>query len=129
MENLGSGESSMLRMTPGCKVYLALGPTDLRNHIDGLALMVEKKFRLDPFENAFFVFCNRKRDKLKILYWDKNGFWLFYRRLEQGTFRWPMKDSARQTIAVTEQQLSWLLDGLSLSVPGAHVEISARKLI
>lgn len=118
----------MLRLTPGCKVYLALGQTDLRNNIDGLALMVEKQFRLDPFENALFVFCNRKKDKLKILFWDKNGFWLYYRRLEKGRFQWPEKDAAQKTLAIKEQQLSWILDGLSMSEPGAHPEVTARKL-
>ena len=63
-------------MTPSCPVYLAVGVTDLRNNIDGLAIMVEKFFKLDPFSQSLFVFCNRKRNKIKILFWDKNGFWL-----------------------------------------------------
>ena len=64
-------------ISPRSRVYLAAGATDLRNNIDGLALMVEKKFRLDVFSDSLFVFCNRKRNKIKILYWDKNGFWLY----------------------------------------------------
>ena len=68
----------MLRMTPSCPVYLALGPTDLRNNIDGLLLKIKFQFELDPFNNALFVFCNRSRNKLKILFCDKNGFWLYY---------------------------------------------------
>lgn len=119
----------MLRLTPAARVYLALGPTDLRNNIDGLALMVEKQFRLDPFSSSLFVFCNRKRNKLKILFWDKNGFWLYYRRLEEGTFDWPQKEPGKKTAAVTEQQLSWLLDGLTLYEKGAHKEVLKRKLI
>ena len=119
----------MLRLTPGCDVYLALGPTDLRNNIDGLALMIERKFKLDPFSKSMFVFCNKKKDKIKILFWDKNGFWLYYRRLERGTFKWPQKEKSSLTLSVTEQQLSWLMDGLSLKEPSAHKEISARKLI
>ena len=63
----------MLRLTPSFKVYIALGPTDLRNNIDGLSLMVERQFNLDPFYNSLFVFCNRKKDKIKILFWDKCG--------------------------------------------------------
>ena len=78
----------MLRITPAPSVYIAVGVTDLRNNIDGLALIVKRNFKLDPFSTSFFVFCNRKRDKLKILFWDKNGFWLYYRRLEEGTFCW-----------------------------------------
>ena len=116
-------------MTPSCPVYLAVGATDLRNNIDGLALMVQMKFKLDPFEPALFVFCNRSRNKLKILFWDKNGFWLYYRRLEKGTFNWPLKDSNKKTITVTEQQLSWILDGLTLDEKGAIPEVTARKII
>lgn len=119
----------MLRLTPSCKVYLALGATDLRNNIDGLALMVERQFHLDAFSDSMFVFCNRKRDKLKILFWDKNGFWLYYRRLESGTFDWPKPEPGKRTVAVTEQQLSWLLDGLSLDERNAHKEVQKRKLI
>ncbi len=119
----------MLRMTPQSQVYLALGPTDLRNNIDGLALMVQDKFKLDPFSNSMFVFCNRKRDKIKILLWDKNGFWLYYRRLEEGTFNWPRKEEFNRTLGVTQQQLSWLLDGLSLDEPTAHKEVLKRKMI
>lgn len=119
----------MLRLTPSCNVYLALGPTDLRNNIDGLSLIVERKFKIDPFSNSLFVFCNRKRDKMKILFWDKNGFWLYYRRLEKGVFNWPSKTDANKTLAVSEQQLSWILDGLSLVEPAAHPEVTARKLI
>lgn len=119
----------MLRLTPSCNVYLALGPTDLRNNIDGLSLIVERKFKIDPFSKSLFVFCNRKRDKLKILFWDKNGFWLYYRRLEKGVFKWPSKTDVNKTLAVSEQQLSWILDGLSLVEPAAHPEVTARKLI
>jgi len=116
-------------MTPAPQVYLACGVTDLRNNIDGLALMVEKKFRLDPFSTSLFVFCNRTRDKIKILYWDKNGFWLYYRRLEGGTFKWPEKKDYGQTVCVTEQQLSWILDGLTMHEKAAHKEVQKRKLI
>ena len=120
----------MLRMTPAPSVYIALGVTDLRNNIDGLALMVEKRFKLDPFSASLFVFCNRKRDKLKILFWDRNGFWLYYRRLEEGTFQWPdKKGHNKAAIPITEQQLSWILDGLSLQETKAHKEVLKRNVI
>lgn len=119
----------MLRFTPSSKVYIALGPTDLRNNIDGLSLMIEKQFKLDPFDNSLFVFCNRKKDKIKILFWDKCGFWLYYRRLEEGTFKWPDKESRDKTLAITEQQLSWILDGLMLYETAAHKEVLKRKMI
>ena len=73
----------------GNQVYLASGSTDLRKSIDGLAVLVKEAFNLDLFSQCLFVFCNRKRDKLKILQWQHNGFWLYYRRLERGKFKWP----------------------------------------
>ena len=71
------------------RVYLACGKTDLRKSIDGLAAIVQEGFELDPFSCCLFVFCNRNRDKIKILHWDHNGFWLYYKRLEHGRFQWP----------------------------------------
>lgn len=119
----------MLKEVPKRRVYLAAGVTDLRNNIDGLALIVEKQFRLDVFSESLFVFCNRKRNKIKILYWDNNGFWLYYKRLEEGTFRWPAKEDGRCSIEVTRRQLDWLLDGLNIIEPKAHKEVKKRKLI
>src|SRR5678815_969558 len=106
-------------------VHLACGPTDLRKSIDGLAALVTHSFDLDLFSNSLFVFCNKDRDKLKILYWDHNGFWLYYRRLERGTFRWP-KRAGGQTHCVSRRELQWLLDGLALEQKRAHQPVSAR---
>ncbi|GIP35471.1 IS66 family insertion sequence element accessory protein TnpB [Paenibacillus sp. J2TS4] len=72
----------MLTLPDSLRVYLACGPTDLRKSIDGLAALVQEGFKLDPFSPSLFVFCNRECNKLKILYWEHNGFWLFYRQLE-----------------------------------------------
>ena len=115
----------MLNLTEGASVYLACGSTDLRKSIDGLAAIVSQVFALDLFSHSLFVFCNKDRDKLKILYWDHNGFWLYYRRLERGRFRWP-DHSSEQTQTVSRRQLQWLLDGLSLEQAKAHPPVSAR---
>ncbi|AGA57662.1 transposase [Thermobacillus composti KWC4] len=117
----------MLTLAGVQRVYLALGPTDLRKSIDSLAALVQESFGLDPFSPCLFVFCNRERNKLKILYWEHNGFWLFYRRLERGTFKWPSGHEA--TVTVTSRQLRWLLDGLELSQRQAHPKVMAETVI
>lgn len=106
------------------RVYLACGATDLRKSIDGLAALVQQAFALDPFAPALFVFCNRPRDKVKILHWAGDGFWLYYKRLERGTFRWPPATDLVAR-AITRRQLRWLLDGLSLEQQHAHPAVTA----
>jgi transposase len=110
------------------KVYLALGPTDLRKSINGLSLIVQESFNLDPFSRNLFVFCNRKQDKIKILEWDNNGFWLHYKRLEKSRFRWPDGNSG-STITIDERQFRWLLDGLSIKQKDAHPAVNERIII
>jgi len=100
----------------------------MRKSIDGLAVLVREGFDLDPFSPSLFVFCNRQRDRLKILYWEHNGFWLFYRRLERGRFQWPM-DASVAPLHITRRELRWLLDGLSLEQQEAHPEVVARTVI
>ncbi len=117
----------MLTLSPAHPVYLAAGSTDLRKSIDGLAALVQEGFGLDPFSPGLFVFCNRQRDKLKILHWDFNGFWLFYRRLERGTFRWPT--GKEEVMAVSSRELRWLLDGLSLDQRQAHSKVIVETIL
>lgn len=82
----------MISLGHHTKVYLAAGPTDMRRAIDGLAALVEDVLEQDPLSSHQFVFCNRRRDKLKLLFWQHNGFWLWYRRLESQRFWWPDAD-------------------------------------
>ena len=110
------------------RVYLATGSTDLRKSIDGLAVLVKEGFELDPFSSCLFVFCNRKRDKLKILHWEYSGFWLYYKRLERGKFRWP-QDPGSSPLKISYRQLRWLLDGLPINQLNAHSEVTARTII
>lgn len=117
----------MLNLPPASQVYLTCGTTDLRKSIDGLAALVQEQFQLNPFSASLFVFCNRRRDKLKILQWDHAGFWLFYRRLERGTFQWPGAGSAVQT--VSPKELRWMLDGLSLTQHQAHRVVNAQTVL
>ncbi len=115
----------MLDLSEATTVYLACGATDMRKSINGLTTLVHHSFKADLFSQSLFVFCNRKQDKLKILTWDHNGFWLYYRRLERGQFRWP-KHPSSPTITITRRELGWLLDGLSLEQPDVHLPVTAR---
>ena len=116
----------MLSHTGFEKVYLACGATDMRKSIDGLAALVQEGFALDPFSPSLFVFCNKGRNKLKILQWDHNGFWLYYRRLEKGKFQWPDQG---QPIVITSRELNWLLDGLSIRQYQDHSKVSVDTVI
>ncbi len=111
-----------VREVPG--IYLACGITDLRKSVDGLSLIVQEKFQMDPFTSSLFVFCNKTRDKLKILHWEHNGFWLYYRRLEKGKFKWP--ESSEETSTVTLEEFGWLLDGWPIIRGKAHEKVVAQ---
>ena len=102
---------------PQTRVWLVLGATDMRKAINGLSLMVADRLGRDAFSGHLFAFCNRKRDTVKILCWDRNGFCLYHKRLERDRFRWP--DNATEVRRVGLRELRWLLDGLSLVQP-AH---------
>ncbi len=84
----------MLTISPAVRIYLATGATDLRRSIDGLSALVRERFTLDPLSGHLFLFRNRRGDRLKILTWDRSGFWVLYKRLEQGTFAWPTEPDA-----------------------------------
>jgi len=109
----------MITIGSSTKVYLAVGVTDMRKAIDGLMVLVQDVLESDPFSSHLFVFCNRLRDKIKILYWHNNGFWLFYRRLEKQRFWWPAKDNM-SAIEVSTRELGWLLEGLDITRVEAH---------
>ena len=92
-------------------IYIAVGYTDLRRGIDGLAAIVRESFQLDPYENSIFLFCGRRCDRIKALLWEGDGYLLCYKRLETGSFNWPRSDSEAREI--TQQQFRWLMEGLS----------------
>jgi len=91
----------------------------MRKAVNGLMVLVEDVLQADPFSSHLFVFCNRLRDKIKILYWHNNGFWLLYRRLEKQRFWWP---GTHENVAleISTRELSWLLDGLDITRVEAH---------
>lgn len=112
----------MLGSISGVKVYLAPGNTDMRKSINGLSIIVESQFDLDPFNGHLFVFCNRRRTIVKILYWDRNGFCLWQKRLEKERFQWPK--TSERVMMVEERELRWLMEGLDIRQEKAHKRLS-----
>lgn len=103
----------MMRPKAGIRVYLHRESVDFRKSINGLSVVVEQSMQLDVFQPALFVFCNRHRDKIKVLYWERNGFCLWYKRLEKERFKWPNL-LTESLIQLAGQELNWLLDGFDL---------------
>lgn len=106
------------------KVYLACGVTDLRRNIDGLTLIVQTQLKLDPFEKALFVFCNKQMNKLKILHFDE-GFWLYYYRLERSKFKWPM--TMQEALKVNIDELRWILKGYEVRTASKFKPIQEKN--
>ena len=106
-------------------VYLCCGHTDMRKSINGLMVLVQSSFELDPFTDALFVFCNRKRDRIKILEWDTDGFWLYFKRLERGRFRWPGTEGEK-TMELTGEELSCLIGSAKLEKKLNRKELPKR---
>lgn len=109
----------MFRLDARLKVFLHREPVDGRKNINGLALLVEQELGLDPFAAAAYVFSNRRRNRVKILLWDRTGFWLLMKRLEADRFVWP---KAAAVVELTVEQLHWLLEGIDLAAMRAHPE-------
>jgi transposase len=95
------------------KVYLAVEAVDMRKSFNGLWAEASERLREDPFTGALFVFANKRRDRLKILYWDGSGAWVFAKRLEKGRFSWPRGSDTRK-LSLNPQSLALLLDGIDL---------------
>jgi len=108
-------------------VYIACGYTDLRKSIDGLAMVVKQSFQLDPFSRNLYLFCGRRSDRFKALYWEGDGFLLLYKRLERGKFQWPRHETEARLI--TRQQLRWLLEGLCIEQPRALKAVSGLSVV
>ncbi len=118
----------MIRPRDEIQVYLCRGVVDMRKAINGLSILVEEILQLDPFAAQLFVFCNRKRDKLKILYWERNGFVLWYKRLEKYRFPWPVERN-EDAIVLTGRELNWLLDGIDIFRLKPHAELSYDSVL
>jgi len=118
----------MIRSIGMLPVHLAAEPVDMRKSINGLSVLVADHLALNPLSGALFVFYNRARDKIKVLYWDRNGFCLWYKRLEKHRFHIPEHISGG-CIELSSDQLSWLLGGLNLSVAKGHSRLEFSTIM
>ncbi|AGH86542.1 IS66 family insertion sequence hypothetical protein (plasmid) [Ralstonia solanacearum] len=116
-DDRSTGGEVTFHFDEGLKVYLHRDAVDFRKSINGLAVLVEQAMGLDPFAAAVYVFRNRRADRIKILGWDRNGFWLLFKRLEQDRFAWP-RQAAVATLSV--EQLHWLLQGIDIEAMQRH---------
>lgn len=105
----------MLTLAPNLRIYLCVQPTDMRKSFDGLCALVRNVFRADPLDGSLFLFVNRRGDRLKMLWWDRDGLAQFYKRLESGTFEMPVHAGEAATLQIDATDLAMLLSGVSLA--------------
>jgi transposase len=108
----------MFRLDADARVYLHRAPIDFRAGMNSLVTLVEQTMQLDPFSRAVFAFHNRRRDRIKLLLYDRSGFWLMMKRLETDRFVWPRQPQV--VIELTTEQLHWLLDGIDIEAMRRH---------
>ncbi len=109
------------------RVYVAPGASKMRTLINGLSILVAERLEPDPLSGALFAFRNRKRDMVKVLYWDVNGFCLWHKRLERHRFAWP--ETKGEALALTGRELRWLLEGLSLERSWGHPRLTYETVV
>lgn len=109
------------------KIYISSANVDMRKSIDGLSSIVEQQLGLDPFSDAMFVFHNRHCDKVKILYWDGDGFCLLYKRIEKGKFRFPKKLDCDK-YPISKEELCWLLHGLRIEEIKRYEQLKSHEI-
>jgi len=108
----------MFRLADDLRVYLHRDPIDFRACINSLAILVEQSMGLNPFERAVFAFCNRRRTRIKLLFFDRSGFVLVLKALTQDKFRWPRREVP--VVMLTTEQLHWILDGIDIDAMIRH---------
>lgn len=113
----------MLVMRENTQIYLCDGIVDMRKSIDGLAMLVSMRFDKGPQTGDVFVFRNKACDKVKLLYWDRNGFILHYKRLEKGRFRFTNMPNAQGSYTITKEQLAWLMAGFDFQLMSEFPEL------
>jgi transposase len=119
----------MIALPPQIRVFLYRLPTDMRKSFHGLVALTESALMQDPLSGSLFVFVNRRRDRIKILYWGQTGFCIWYQQLQKGTYQLPDEASLeeRQAVEVTRSQLSLILDGIDLSSARQRMRFRSQR--
>ena len=117
----------MIQWPEDVKVYLHREPVDFRKAINGLSVIVQDEMALSPFSRALFVFCNKKRNQLKVLYWDETGFALWQKRLERDKFKWPRR-WPEDPVMLDHEQWRWLLRGFDIAQLKPHKTLFYRDV-
>jgi transposase len=124
----------MLGFGSATRVYVAIGATDMRKGFEGLFGIVRDRLMIDPLSGHVFVFCNARKNRLKILYWDGSGLWICSKRLEKGRFSWPGQGDENGKVRLSQEQLTMLIGGIELKETRGKdwyrkeiVEIGAEK--
>lgn len=109
------------------EIYIYTRPVDFRKAINGLSSLVESELSMKPFDGALYVFIHKRRNKVKILYWDKTGFALWYKRLEEEKYSWPRGGFKSDVLYLSSEQLSWLLSGVDIWTLKKHKEVEYEE--
>lgn len=117
----------MLSLVHNTRIYLHVAPTDMRKSFDGLTGLVRSVFEKDPLEGSWFLFLNRRRDRIKILTWDRDGYWLFYKRLEVGTFENLRPSDEGAIMELDSTQFTLLVTGVTLGSAQRRRRFSAAR--
>jgi transposase len=118
----------VIRPGDAVRVYLCCEAVDFRKQMRGLSVLVQEELELDPFGAALFAFCNRRRDHVRLLYWERNGFAMWQKKLERDRFAWPRRIDA-QTVELTGRELNWLLDGLDVFSMKPHEQLFYESVL
>lgn len=117
-----------MRPAEDVHVHLCREPVDFRKQMRGLSVLVQEELELDPFSTHLFAFCNRRRDHVRVLYWEKSGFAMWQKKLEADRFPWP-RAAEEEVVELSGRELSWLLDGLDVFAMKPHGEVFYESVL
>jgi transposase len=110
------------------RVHLCRDIVDFRKQMRGLSVLVEEELKLDPFSAHVFAFCNRRRDHVRLLYWERNGFAMWQKKLEKDRFPWP-RDHRAAVIELCGRDMNWLLDGMDVFAMKPHGQLTYETVL